>query len=187
MRHYPELGPFIGNTADFHLQIASTNMLTPLKMLHVFGKEMLANGKGAVILITSMASLQGSGYLSVYAASKAFIRVLAESLWFEWKKCGVDVIACCAGATSTPGYIASNPGKTGILAPRVLKPEEVARESLKRLGKQPSFIAGRGNRLASFFMHRILPLKSAVNIMGKTTAGLYGIHDCMNKKAKFNK
>ena len=39
--------------------------------------------------MASLAGFQGSGYLSVYAASKAFDRVLAESLWYEWKNRGV--------------------------------------------------------------------------------------------------
>ena len=62
-----------------------------------------------------MAGLQGSGYLATYAATKAFNRVLAESLWYEWKDKGVDIIACCAGATATPGYIRSKPGKASTV------------------------------------------------------------------------
>ncbi len=79
------------------------------------------------------------------------------------------------GATSTPGYINSRPAKTSLFSPAVLSPEQVAVECFRRLGKQPSFITGRGNRIASFFMHRIIPLKTAVNIMGDTTRKMYGI------------
>ena len=72
--------------------------------------------------------------------------------------------ALIAGATATPNYIKSNPAKSSFFAPKVQKPEEVARECLKRLGSTPSLICGRGNRLASFFMHRLLPRKLAVKI-----------------------
>ena len=54
---------------------------------------MLAKEKGAIVLMTSLAGFQGSGFLSMYAATKAFIRILGESLWYEWKKSGVDIIA----------------------------------------------------------------------------------------------
>jgi uncharacterized protein len=138
-----------------------------------FGEKVLTKGKGAVVLMTSMAGLQGSGYLSVYAATKAFNMILAESLWYEWKNIGVDVTACCAGATATPGYKNTIPEKTGLFTPRVLEPEEVALECFKKLGKQPSFITGRGNRIASFIMHKILPRKMAVNLMGDTTRKMY--------------
>jgi short-subunit dehydrogenase len=167
------IGPFIKNSVEDHSRIVRLNIATPLNLLHLFGEKMLIQGQGAIILMTSLAGFQGSGYLSVYAATKAFIRILAESLWYEWKERGVDVIACCAGATSTPGFINTQPEKTSFLAPRVQAPEEVANECIKKLGKQPSFISGRGNRFASFIMQKILPRKMAVTIMGDTTRKMY--------------
>ncbi len=167
------IGPFIKNSAENHSQIAQSNMMTPLNMLHVFGEKMIAKGQGAVILMSSLAGFQGSGYLSVYAATKAFNRVLAESLWYEWKNNGVDVLACCAGATSTLNFKNTNPEKTSFFAPRVQTPEEVVKECFMKLGKQPSFITGRGNRLASFIMQKIMPRKMAVTIMGDTTRKMY--------------
>ena len=167
------IGPFLKNPVKNHAQAANVNMITPMKLVHFFAGKMIEKGKGALILMTSMAGLQGSGYLSFYAASKAFNRILAESLWYEWKNSGVDIIACCAGATATPGYKNTLPEKTGPFTPRVLDPEEVAKECLRMLGKDPSFITGRTNRLASFFMQKVLPRKTAINIMGDTTRKMY--------------
>lgn len=154
---------------------AGTNMMTPLAMLRVLGKPMLAKKKGAFILMASLAGFQGSGFLAMYAATKAFTRILAESLWFEWKDKGVDVIAVCAGATSTPNFIATKPEKTSLFAPRVQSPEEVVEEAFKHLGKRPSVITGFGNRLASFLMQKIMPRKMAILIMGDTTRKMYRI------------
>lgn len=169
--------PFIGRFEDdpipHHNQIAQVNMVTPMNLTHIFGGEMLKKGKGAVILMASLAGFQGSGFLAAYAASKAFDRVLAESLWYEWKDRGVDVIACCAGATATPNYLNSNPGKTSVFAPKVQTPDEVVRECLQQLGRRPSWITGRGNRIASFFMQRVMPRRMAIRIMGDTTRKMY--------------
>ncbi len=167
------IGPYEGDTVEHNIAIATCNMITPMTMVRVFGEDMLQKGKGALILMASLAGFQGSGYLASYAATKAFNRVLAESLWYEWKNRGVDVIACCAGATSTKNYLLTNPGELGFFAPRVLSPEEVVKECFKRLGKKPSFIAGTGNKLASFVMQRLLPRKTAINIMGDTTRKIY--------------
>jgi short-subunit dehydrogenase len=134
---------------------------------------MLKTGKGALIMMASLAGFQGSGFLAAYAATKAFSRVLAESLWYEWKSRGVDVIACCAGATATPNFINTKPEKTGFFAPRVQSPEEVVRECMNQLGKKPSFVIGRGNKLASFIMQKLLTRKMAINIMGDTTRKMY--------------
>lgn len=170
----PYIGKFEEDTAAHNSQIAQANMVTPMNLIHSLGKRMLQQQQGAVILMASMAGFQGSGFLAAYAASKAFNRVLAESLWYEWKDRGVEVIACCAGATATPNYLDSQPKKTGFLAPKVQSPAAVVQECFQQLGKQPSMIPGRGNRWASFFMHRLLPRKLAVKIMGDTTRQMYG-------------
>jgi len=167
------IGPYENDTVEHNIAIATCNMITPMTMVRVFGEDMLKKGKGALILMASLAGFQGSGFLASYAATKAFNRVLAESLWYEWKNRGVDVIACCAGATSTKNYLQTNPGELGFFAPRVLSPEEVVKECFKRLGKKPSFIAGTGNKLASFVMQRLLPRKTAINMMGDTTRKIY--------------
>jgi len=169
------IGPFVDHPLDSHCQAARVNMITPMKLVHVLGGRMLERGRGAVLLMSSMAGLQGSGYLATYAATKAFNRVLAESLWYEWKERGVDIIACCAGATATPGYLNSRPAKAGLFAPAVMQPEAVVTECFRRLGRKPSFIPGRANRAASFFMQRMLPRKRAVLIMGDNTRKIYGI------------
>jgi hypothetical protein len=167
------IGPFEKNSIEHHDQIAQANMVTPMNLMQIFGTPMLQKGKGALILMASLAGFQGSGFLAAYAATKAFNRVLAESLWYEWRDRGVDVIACCAGATSTPGFIHTKPEKTSFFAPRVQTPEEVVKECFEQLGKNPSFVTGTGNKLASFIMQRLMPRRLAITIMGDTTRKMY--------------
>jgi uncharacterized protein len=167
------IGAFEKQSLESYKQTAQANMITPMKMFRVFGEAMLTKGKGALIMMASLAGFQGSGFLTLYAATKAFGRVLAESLWYEWKDKGVDVIACCAGATSTPNFIKTKPAKKDFLAPKVQTPEEVVEECFRKLGNTPSFVCGNGNKLASFIMQNILPRKMAIRIMGDTTRKMY--------------
>ncbi|MGC9150341.1 MAG: SDR family NAD(P)-dependent oxidoreductase [Microbacter sp.] len=167
------IGAFVGNSFDQHETLIRVNMRTPVRMLHEWGAEMLKRERGAFILMSSLAGFQGSGFLSMYAASKAFNLVLAESLWFEWKRRGVDVLACCAGATATPNYLFTMPEETSVFAPRVQAPSEIPQTCFRYLGKKPSVIVGRGNRVASFFMHRLFPRSMSVTLMGKNTEKMY--------------
>jgi len=169
------IGRFEEREWQVHQDIAFTNMITPLHLVHSIAPAMLARGKGAIILMASLAGFQGTPYIATYAATKAFDQILAESLWYEWKNRGVDVLACCAGATSSPNFLNTNPGKQHFFAPKVQTPEEVVTECLKRLGKTPSFITGRANKIASFFMQRILSRKKAISTMGDTTVKMYRI------------
>jgi short-subunit dehydrogenase len=171
------IGSFLKMAEEDLLKVATLNMLTPMMMVKAFGKSMAEKEKGAIILMTSLAGFQGSGFLAMYSATKAFNRMLAESLWYEWKNSGVDIIACCAGATLTPGYLQSHPQKTSMLAPKVQQPQEVVEECLMKLGKIPSFISGNGNKIASFFMNKFFSRKSAVNMMGNTIRKMYRIED----------
>ncbi len=167
------IGPFEKNSVEANNQIAQANMITPMNLVQLLGTPMLGRGRGAVILMASLAGFQGSGFLAAYAATKAFDRILAESLWYEWRGRGVDVIACCAGATSTPNFVKTKPEKTSLFAPAVQSPDEVARECLSQLGRTPSLITGRGNRIASFIMQRLMPRPLAIKIMGDTTRQMY--------------
>ena len=169
------IGHYLDTDVSEQLKIADVNIINPIKMLHYFGGEMVKRKRGGVVLMSSLAGLQGSGCLTMYGASKAFDKILAEGLWYEWKENGVDVIACCAGATTTPNYINTKPLKTSIFEPKPQLPESVVEECMKRIGTTPSFISGRSNRIASFIMQKLFSRKRSVKIMGDTTKKMYQI------------
>jgi len=171
------IGPFLSTGISTHTDIASVNMLTQLKMLHYFGGKMVMQRKGGIVIMTSIAGLQGSGFLSTYAATKAFNRVLAEGLWFEWRSKGVDVIACCAGAVATPNYINTKPGKASRLEPVPQLPEMVVEECLRKIGRTPFFISGTGNKLVTILMQYIFSKKKALRMMGESMKKMYKIAD----------
>lgn len=169
------IGPYLSTGLATHTNIASVNMFSPLALLHYFGGKMVERRRGGIIIMTSIAGFQGAGYLATYAATKAFNRVLAEGLWYEWRPQGVDVIACCAGATLTPNYINTKPGKASSLEPKPQLPGQVVEECLRRLGTTPVFISGRGNKLVSFLMQHIFSRKKAIETMGDGMRKMYGI------------
>jgi uncharacterized protein len=172
---FSRIGPFLDHSISDLMKTTEVNMLTPLKMTHYFGKRMVKEQRGGIVLMSSIAGNQGSGFLAAYAATKAFNRILAESLWYEWKDKGVDVIGCCAGATLTPNYLQSNPKKISLLAPKPQLPEQVVRECFSKIGRCPSFISGRSNKIACFLMDHIFSVKKSVNTMGNTTGKMYGV------------
>jgi hypothetical protein len=85
----------------------------------------------------------------------------------------VDVLACRAGATRTPGYRANQEERGGgsLPAPE-MEPDAVVSEALRALGRTPSMVPGVANRTAAFFLSRILSRRRAVTIMGRSTRGM---------------
>ncbi|MDD3330461.1 MAG: SDR family NAD(P)-dependent oxidoreductase [Bacteroidales bacterium] len=149
-------------------QIVDVNVKTPLLLVKLVSEEMIRSGKGGILLMSSLTGTQGSPKVATYAATKAFNAILAEGIWKELKPKGIDVIASCAGAIMTPGYANAQNGK----APGTLSPEKVAEISLKALGRGPIVIPGTINKLAHFFMGRLLSRKTAINIMELNTKNL---------------
>jgi uncharacterized protein len=164
------IGSFVDSPLAQQLHVLDVNCRGPLLLAHMLGKPMAERGRGGIVLMTSMAASQGGPWLASYAASKAFNLVLAEGLWDELRHRGVDVVACRAGATQTPGYEASRPRPSRV---PLLAPDQVAREALAALGRGPSVIPGAFYRFSAFVMNRLLPRRLAVRIMGRATRKLY--------------
>lgn len=171
---FSTIGSFFKFPLEDHFKLIDVNCRGPVSLVHFFGKQMMERNTGGIILMSSMTAFQGSPLHSHYGATKAYNLALAEGLWFEMKKKNVDIMACCAGATSTPNYINSKPGKLGFLAPKPLPPETVAREALDAFGDKHSFIPGKAYRLSRFFMGRLMSRTQAINIMGNTAEKMYG-------------
>jgi short-subunit dehydrogenase len=165
--HAP-VGEFASTAPEDLMRVVDVNVRAPVALLRAFLPPMTSRGRGAIVLMTSLAGNQGSPGIATYAASKAFSRVLAEGLWQELRGRGIDVVACCAGAVRTPGY-AMTAGKD---APGTLDPEEVVEQALRALGRGPVVIPGLVNRVANVLMSRLLPRRSAIAIMARSTSSL---------------
>ncbi len=170
---HSRVGPFLDDPLEEHLKALAVNCRGPLMFAHSFGRPMAERGRGGILLMSSLAGAQGAPGIASYAATKAFDTVLAEGLWGELRHRGVDVLACCAGATRTPRYLASQreSGSGRMPAPE-MEPAKVAAEALAALGKKPSMVPGIANRGAAWLMQRLLPRRTAVSIMGRSTLGL---------------
>jgi hypothetical protein len=163
------IGPFVERPVADHLRVLDVNCRGPLVLAHALGGAMAARGRGGILLMASLAASQGNPWLASYAASKAFDVVLAEGLWAELRGRGVDVLACRAGATRTPGYAASRPKRSVPL----MEADDVARRALDALGRGPVTVAGALNRVAAFAFGRLLPRRASIHVMERATRRLY--------------
>ena len=165
---YTSVGPFTEAPEEEIERVVDVNVRGPLRVLRTLLPAMCSRGRGAVVLMSSLSGLQGTPYISVYAASKAFNTILAEGLWYELRSHGVEVVACCAGAMRTPGYIRSFDRDV----PGMLSPDEAARRTLDGLGRGPRLVPGLVNRLTAVLMGRLLPRRWAVRLIGRNTKHL---------------
>jgi len=137
------VGPFLETPLERHLAALQVNGAGALRACHVLGGRFAARGRGGIVLLSSLAGFQGTGFVATYAATKAFVLALAEGLWWELAPAGVDVVAVAPGSTETPGFLAHGPR---VERARLDRPEDVAREGLDGLGRGPVVVPGEGSR-----------------------------------------
>lgn len=105
-------------------QVIKTNLFGvyyAAKAVHPF---LTAKGEGDIVNIASTAGLKGGPNMSAYAASKAAVVSLSQSMMAEWRKQNIRVF------TLTPSTIASDMSIQGGLTDgnpdKVLQPEDFA-------------------------------------------------------------
>lgn len=166
------VGPFIEQRPEDNLRAVAVNVQAPLILTHEFGPRMVARGRGGIIFLSSMAGLQGTAYVTTYAATKAFNLILAEGLWQELGAHGVDVLGFLPGSTRTPGFLESQPQVDRARLSVMEAPPTVA-EALDALGKRPRHVAGPGNRLVTALLQRCLPRRQVIKLIARSMADLY--------------
>lgn len=94
-------GPFVGMPAQRHQQLIDLNISGLTAMLAAFVPGMVARGRGRVLNVASIAAFQPVPSLATYAATKAYVLSLTESMSEELKGTGVSITALCPGITAT--------------------------------------------------------------------------------------
>ena len=114
--------------------------------------DMLTRGHGGVINVASVAAFQPVAYMGAYAASKAYVLHLTESLWAECRERGVTVTALCPGTTKTEFFdVAGAPEFLQKRSFQEVKP--VVKSALKALeSKRQYIVSGWQNYILSLLV-----------------------------------
>lgn len=97
-----EVGPFTRMTAARSQEIIALNVAATTALLSRFLPPMVRRGHGRVLNVCSVASFLPVPTMATYAATKAYLLSLSESLAEELDGTGVTVTALCPGVTETP-------------------------------------------------------------------------------------
>jgi hypothetical protein len=171
---YGPVGRFLERGLDEKLRMIDVNVRAPLTLVHKFAASMVERGRGGIILMSSASAMQGTPWVANYAATKAYNLILAEGLWAELRNKGVDVLGFMPGTTRTPGYFESGAqiGKAKMV--KVMEPGPTVTEALNALGRRPSHIAGRGNRMTFFISGKLMPRRAAIGLAANMLDKMYG-------------
>jgi NAD(P)-dependent dehydrogenase (short-subunit alcohol dehydrogenase family) len=113
-------------------------------------RQMLQQGKGAIVNTASIAGLVGSRVSPAYAASKHAVVGLTKTAALQYAKSGIRINAVCPGSTKTPmvaalfGTDAAQEEAFASLYPigRLAEPAEIAQAALWLNSDAASFMVG---------------------------------------------
>lgn len=119
------------------LTMMRLHILTPTRLCVVFGEEMKKRGNGYIVNMSSMAATLPCPGITIYSATKAYLKSFGKSLFFEMKPYGVGVTTVCPAAIATPLYkLKPNLLKFGVKIGLIGTPQWLVRKALKGMMKK---------------------------------------------------
>ncbi|HAS39034.1 MAG TPA: short-chain dehydrogenase [Microscillaceae bacterium] len=132
-------GQFEDVASEKELAMIGVNLACVMLLTKLFVKDMVARDAGKILNISSAVSYEAVPLMAVYAGTKAFVRIMSESLYYElkYRKSKVQITTVCPAAIKDTRFQAS----AGMQKVRTFNsittttPVEVARDAYRGFKK----------------------------------------------------
>jgi short-subunit dehydrogenase len=135
----------------------SLNTYPHLAFTRHFSERMLKRKAGAIILVSSMAGMQGTAYGANYSASKAYILNLGEAVDRELRRTGVNLTVLVPGPTDTPAVGPRDDIDFSKMPVSPMKARPVVRGALQAvLANKAVYVPGLMNKVLAVMSRRAM-------------------------------
>lgn len=140
-----EAAPLADGEEELYDRIMGANVKGVWLCMKLQLRQMLKQGGGAIVNVSSVSGLVGAPNRAIYAASKHAVVGLTRSAAAEYAREGIRINALCPGAVKTPHMArAAEEGQLEAPAPmgRFAEAAEVANAALWLCSEQASYVNG---------------------------------------------
>jgi uncharacterized protein len=164
-------GRFDQNSLEDELRVVDVNVRSTVHLAHLVLPDLVAAGRGRVLVTSSIAAVMPGPFQATYNASKAFVHSFAEAIRHELKDTGVTLTSLMPGPTDTDFFRRADMEQTPLgSTDKKDDPREVAHDGFEAL------MAGKSSVVAGSAMNRIqaelgthLPDAIAAPLMARMT------------------
>lgn len=86
------------------LAMLQLHIYTPTRLVMLFGEAMKERRRGYIVNMSSMAAVLPTPGITIYSATKAYLKSFSKSMYFEMRPYGVGVTTVLPAAIATPLY-----------------------------------------------------------------------------------
>lgn len=136
---------FFGELAEDNYEKANAliglHVETPTRLCILFGNDMKKRGRGTIISMASLAADLPVPGITLYSASKAYLKSFGRSFYHELRPYGVSITTVCPAGIATPLYglrddLMAFAVKIGVIK----KPQWLVRRALKAAAHRRIFL-----------------------------------------------
>ena len=110
------------------------HVVTVTRACVLFGNAMKARGSGYILNMSSMAARIPAPGITVYSATKAYLRSFGRSLSYELKPYGVGMTTVCPAAVATPLYrLSEKRMRLGVRLGLIQTPKRLVKRALRAM------------------------------------------------------
>lgn len=123
---------------------------TVTQLCYVFGNEMCKRKQGYILNMSSMSCWMPMPGISMYSATKSYIRTLSRALYVELKESGVSVTVACPGGIATDLFgLPENLQRLGVRLGALSTAERFVYQALQQMFlRKKQFINGFINHIS---------------------------------------
>ena len=116
--------------------MVNLHVTTVTRLCILFSQAMKERGSGRILIVSSLAAKLPTPGITIYSATKAYLRSFGKSLSFETKPYGVSVTTVCPAAIATPLYNLKDKWlRLGVRVRLIHTPQWLVRRALKAMFK----------------------------------------------------
>ncbi len=163
------VGRYLDMTEAERARLVAVNCTATAELASWAIPPMVERGRGGFVVMSSGSALAGTAGVALYSATKAFGVNLAEAIGWEVKDHGVDTLAVCGPAMSTPAMRGQAPNtEFGV---EMVEPSTVVGRALDALGEGGRWLPDEGMEFIAGASRA-----DAVELMSQSTTAMFPHH-----------